>query len=102
MLDLCAENGIPIEYHSLRVLGAVVASGEAELTSALQEAVTSDYSSTPFFSRLVSPLLAPQAAILLLRQCGLPKMNYLTRCIPPVCLASIAAAFDKAVEESGQ
>jgi hypothetical protein len=99
VLSICEDNRIPVEHHSLRVLGAVVASDEAHLTSALQDATSSDYSTTPFFRRLTSPLLSPQCAMLLLRQCGLPKMNYLTRCIPPACLATITAAFDDTVAE---
>ena len=97
VLETCADNRIPVEFQQLRVLGAVVACDEAHLTAALQDAVSSDYSTTPFFRRLASPALAPQAAMLLLRQCGVPKMNYLARCIPPSCLAPIAAAFDDTV-----
>ena len=97
VLDMCDNNRIPIEHHSLHVLGAVVARDEAQLTSALQDTTTSDYSTTPFFRRVASPVLTPQAALLLLRQCGLPKMNYLSRCIPPSCLAPIATAFDDTV-----
>ena len=97
VLEICDDNRIPIEYQRLKVLGAMVASDEIQLTAALQEATASDYSTTPFFRRLSSPVLAPQAAVLLLRQCGLPKMNYLARCVPPTCLAPIATAFDETV-----
>ena len=100
VLETCADNRIPIEHQHLRVLGAMVACDETHLTSALREAAASDYSTTPFFHRLSSPQLAPQAAILLLRQCGVPKMNYLARCTPPVCLAPIAAAFDAMVVDT--
>ena len=99
VLSACEHQQIPIAHKSLCVLGAVIAADEAHLTSALQEATSTDYSTTPFFRRLLSPLLSTQCAMLLLRQCGLPKMNYLTRCIPPTCLAAITTAFDDIVAD---
>ena len=35
--------------------------------------------------------------MLILRQCGVPKMNYALRCTPPPCVAEQAAVFDKLV-----
>jgi hypothetical protein len=35
--------------------------------------------------------------MLILRQCGVPKMNYALRCIPPPCIAQQATVFDELV-----
>jgi hypothetical protein len=54
----------------------------------------------PFFRRLLSEYLPVQSAMLLLRQCGVPRMDYLLRCIPPECVVSLAQSFDDTVMRS--
>ena len=41
-----------------------------------------------------SEQLLVQSALLVLRQCAVPKLNYLLRCSPPACIAEQAAHFD--------
>jgi hypothetical protein len=53
-----------------------------------------DNGSEAFFRRLQSPELLVQSALLVLRQCAVPKLNYLLRCSPPACIAEQAAHFD--------
>ena len=47
-----------------------------------------------FFKRLINPHLAVQAAMLLLIKCGVPKLSYLLRCVPPTCISAYAAEMD--------
>ena len=75
VLEWCVDNGIRVEHEQPRVLGAIVARDDDALTSALRNATQTDYATTPFFRRLLSAQIAPQAAMLLLRQCGLPRMR---------------------------
>ena len=49
----------------------------------------------PFFDVPIHPLLSPQHAFLLLRLCGIPRMNYLARTVYPGRLSAAAALFDK-------
>ena len=49
----------------------------------------------PFFDVLTHPLLSPQHAFLLLRLCGIPRMNYLARTVYPGRLSAATAVFDK-------
>ena len=51
----------------------------------------------PFFVRLTNKNLSKQAAMILLRHCGVPKINYLLRCIPPAAMAELAECFDDMV-----
>jgi hypothetical protein len=52
---------------------------------------------SPLFKRLVSDELSVQRAMLLLRQCTVPKLNYLLRCLPPSLTQALASAFDRRV-----
>ena len=38
--------------------------------------------------------LSVQAAMLLLIKCGVPKLSYLLRCVPPTCISAYAAEMD--------
>jgi len=49
----------------------------------------------PFFDALTHPLLSPQHAFLLLRLCGIPRMNYLARTVYPSKLSAASTLFDK-------
>ena len=53
--------------------------------------------SAAFFRRLQSPLLLVQSAMLLLRQCAVPQLNYQLRCMAPSCVSDVAAEFDQIV-----
>ena len=40
--------------------------------------------------------------MLVLRQCGVPKMNYTLRCMPPPCIEQLATSFDTHVMHAAQ
>ena len=40
--------------------------------------------------------------MLILRQCAVPKMNFLMRCLPPSCMAEQAEAFDNLVVQAAK
>ena len=56
-----------------------------------------DRGAAAFFARLQLDEMKVQSSMLILRQCGVPKMNYALRCTPPPCIAVQAAAFDELV-----
>ena len=55
---------------------------------------------SPLFRRLQSPSLPVQHAMVLLRQCGVPKLNHLLRSIAPSCMGQLAQEFDREVERT--
>ena len=56
-----------------------------------------DASQEAFFYRLQLPGLSVQSAMLILRQCAVPQLNYLPRCTPPPCIREHATTFDERV-----
>ena len=95
-----ADLSIPVDHHRLRVLGAAVAADERQLSEEVGAIVSSGQAASPFFRRLLCPVITTQVATLLLRECGTPKMSYLARCTPPPCLAAVAAKFDQTVVDT--
>ena len=75
--------------------------GKIEIYPAVKQGLdclaAQDDGSAAFFRRLQSPMLPVQSALLVLRQCAVPKLNYLLRCSPPACIAQQAAHFDHAL-----
>ena len=70
---------------------------EAAIRAGVAATLGGDRSAAAFFARLQLDELRVQSAMLILRQCGVPKMNFALRCIPPPCIAVRAAAFDELV-----
>ena len=62
----------------------------------------SDDGTAAFFQRLQLDELGVQSAMLVLRQCGVPKMNYTLRCMPPPCIEQLATSFDTHVMHAAQ
>jgi len=73
------------------VLGAVVEKDEHCIKEGLLQR-KEDMSL--FLDRLSNDHLSVQAAMLLLRKCGIPKLNYLLRCIPPSAIEDTANQLD--------
>ena len=88
-----------VDRHTI-VLGAVIGATEDDIITGLSELWSGNFSMSPFFRRLISGELSVQNAMLLLRQCGVPKMTYLTRCIPSACMGAITDEFDQLVLRS--
>jgi hypothetical protein len=76
------------------VVGAVVGRDDAAIVDGITRLLSEDAGSSAFFRRVQSDALHLNSAMLLLRQCGVPQLNYLLRCTPPSCVADQAAAFD--------
>jgi hypothetical protein len=93
VIDFLQQEGIIIENHHTDVLGAVIGATEEDVVNGLQKGDPLDNSSN-FFRRLINPHLSVQSAMLLLMKCGVPKLKYLLRCIPPPCIAQHASRMD--------
>jgi hypothetical protein len=99
VLQTLAQHDITIHDDWLEVVGAVIGRDNQAVRAGVT-AITSDSGNDAFFRRLQSPLLSVQSAMLVLRQCAVPKMNYLLRCMPPPCIADVADEFDCTVLSS--
>ena len=82
-----AEHDIQVHTDWLGVVGAVVGRDEDAIRAGVAATLAVDGGSAAFFRRLQLDTLNVQSAMLLLRQCGVPKMNYALRCMPPSCIA---------------
>jgi len=92
-----ADQDIAPRLDWLEVMGVVVGRDETEIKAGV-ECLTEAYGgSAAFFRRLQSPLLLVQSAMLLLRQCAVPQLNYQLRCMAPSCMSEKAAEFDQTV-----
>jgi hypothetical protein len=73
----------------------VVGCDEDAIREGLKEMIASGRGRDAFFSRVQLPELSAQSAMLLLRQCAVPQLNYLLRCTPPSCVREQAETFDR-------
>jgi hypothetical protein len=94
LLRTLAEQDIAVRHDWMEVMGAVVGRDSEAVKQGLECLAAKDNGSEAFFRRLQSPELLVQSALLVLRQCAVPKLNYLLRCSPPACIAEQAAHFD--------
>src|SRR3978361_551002 len=76
------------------MLGAVIGQNINEITTGIAELIP-NIQNDPFFRRLTNPHLGVQAAMILLRMCGVPKMSYLLRVTPPEAIKELAKQFDE-------
>ena len=95
LLRTLAEQDIAVRHDWLEVMGAAVGRDAEAVKQGLDCLAARDSGSEAFFRRLQSPELRVQSALLVLRQCAVPKLNYLLRCSPPECIAQQAADFDE-------
>jgi hypothetical protein len=84
---------IPIIKNRVVMLGAVIGKNIHEIQAGVRELIP-NLKTDLFFTRLTNPHLGVQTAMILLRYCGIPKMNYLLKVIPPDAIATIAKQFD--------
>ena len=92
--ETLAEHNIHFHDKWLDVVGAVVGKDEDAIREGVTVMFDSDEGRDAFFYRLQLGLLSVQSAMLMLRQCAVPRMNYLLRCLPPPCIVQQAEAFD--------
>ena len=89
-----SDQDIAVQYDWIEVMGAAVGRDSEAVKLGLDSMAAKDSGSAAFFRRLQSPELPVQSAMLVLRQCAVPKLNFLLRCSPPECIAQQAADFD--------
>ena len=77
----------------MEVVGAAVGRDEQAVRHGLAQ-VRHQAGNDAFFRRLLLDEMPVQSAMLLLRQCMVPQLNYLLRCTPPSCIADTCAEFD--------
>ncbi|HEX3641453.1 MAG TPA: reverse transcriptase domain-containing protein, partial [Ktedonobacteraceae bacterium] len=87
------DEGVDVKREYAEVLGAVIGASEQAIIDGLMS-ISPPESMDHFFRRLRNPNLAAQAAMMILSRCGVPKLNYRLRCIPPPCIAAHATAMD--------
>jgi hypothetical protein len=92
-----ADHDIQVRTDWVEVVGAVVGKDEDAIRAGVAATLTVDAGTAAFFERLQLMELNVQSAMLILRQCAVPKMNFALRCIPPACIANQATAFDALV-----
>jgi len=95
--DTLAEHNITLHQEWIDLVGAVVGRDDAAIKAGLAAQLAADRGDDAFFRRLQLEELPVQSAMLLLRQCATPCMNYAMRCTPPECIAEQAAHFDEQV-----
>jgi hypothetical protein len=88
-----AELNIPIQYHSIPLLGSSIGLGMNRAPHVL--AAADDHQR--FFSLLSHKDMPMQIALLLLRLSGVPRFSYLIRVTPPVIIRAAAERFDQLV-----
>jgi hypothetical protein len=86
-----------IEYHHdwIGVVGAVVGRDDDAIRRGIRHIMLDNSGHAVFFDRLQLPELNIPTAMLLLRMCMVPSMNYLLRCTAPVCIEDEATRFDQ-------
>ena len=96
-LAALAEHDVQLRTEWVEVVGAVVGRDEVAIRAGVAATFGKDRGAAAFFARLQLDEMKVQSSMLILRQCGVPKMNYALRCTPPPCIAVQAAAFDELV-----
>ena len=87
--------GIPIYRDAAIILGSAVGCDESKIHDILLEHIGESHNQ--LFNLLQHPSLSVRNAMLLLRQCMVPKLNYLTRTVAPIVINSILQSFDTKV-----
>jgi hypothetical protein len=91
--ETLAAHNIEVHEQWMEVMGAVVGKNEEAVMAGVKAVLGPDHHAA-FFRRLRCDVLPVQSAMLLLRQCAVPQLNYLLRCVPPPCVAEEAEQFD--------
>jgi hypothetical protein len=102
VLATLAERNITLHRDWLEVVGSVVGRDENAIRAGVTATLGSDDGTPALFQRLQLDELSVQSALLVLRQCGVPQMNYALRCTPPPCIRLAATAFDELVIGAAQ
>ena len=93
--ETLAHHNIECQGTWAEVMGAVVGKDENAVRIGINTMLGSDDGNEAFFRRLQFKEVAVQSAMLLLRMCAVPKMNYVSRCIAPSCITEMTEQFDE-------
>jgi hypothetical protein len=93
ILDTLAGHSITVHEDYMEVVGAVVGCDEQAIRNGLAT-VRDQAGNDAFFRRLLLDEMPVQSAMLLLRICMVPQLNYLLRCSPPSCISDMCSEFD--------
>ncbi|MDB5910672.1 MAG: uncharacterized protein JWP34_4786, partial [Massilia sp.] len=97
-----AEHNIQLHEEWMEVVGAIIGRDEQAIRAGITATLGEDHGRDAFFYRLQLDVLTEHSCVNLLRQCAVPKMNYLLRCLPPPCIGEEAKAFDKLVLQAAK
>jgi hypothetical protein len=92
-----AEHDIRFHEEWMEVVGAVIGRDERAICAGVTATLGGHDGRDAFFYRLQLDVLTEHSCMNLLRQCAVPKMNYLLRCLPPPCVREEAQVFDELV-----
>jgi hypothetical protein len=93
IIDSLQNDHIEIKNRHAEILGAPIGATEQDIIDGLRQ-LSYRNNLHHFFKRLINSHLSVQAAMLLLIKCGVPKLSYLLRCVPPTCISAYAAEMD--------
>ena len=97
-----AEHDVQVPEQWVEVVGAVIGRDDDAIRAGVAATLNVDEGTAAFFPRLQLDTLSVQSAMLILRQCGVPKMNYALRCMPPPCVEQQATTFDELVMDAAR
>ena len=100
VLGSLSANNIQLHHDWVGVVGAVVGRDDAAIRAGVHSAMSAAGSHDAFLRRLQLDDMPIQTAMLLLRACMVPAMNYYLRCIAPSCIEDEARHFDQRVMEA--
>ena len=94
-----SDSNIQLHHDWVGVVGAVVGRNDAAIRAGMRSvlAVAGNYDA--FLRRVLLDEMPIQSAMLLLRQCMVPAMQYYLRCIAPACIEDEAGRFDERMME---
>ena len=99
LLELVRRSGVSLVTGAMESVGVMLGRDDGAISRwAMSSAKTHDR----LFSSLLHPALPVQHSMAILRFCGIPRMNYLTRVIRPDLLKPACTYFDRKVIETAQ
>ena len=97
---LLSTNDIQLHHDWASVVGAVVGRDDAAIRAGMCTVLSAAGNYDTFLRRLQLDDMPLDAAMLLLKQCLVPAMNYFLRCIAPVCIEDEARQFDRRIMDA--
>ena len=89
-----------LHHQWVGVVGAVVGRDDTAIRAGMHSVLSAAGNRGVFLRRLQLDEMPMDPAVLLLRQCMVPAMNYFLRCVAPVCIEEEAREFDQRVMDA--